>query len=301
MSGRVVWSLLLAGCAVVVAGGFRETRGAEPVVLWPQGAPGALGKEPADVPTLTPYLAPKERATGAAVVVCPGGGYGRLAEHEGRPVAEWLNTIGVTAFVLKYRLGPRYKHPSMLQDAQRAVRTVRARAAEWGLDPRRIGILGFSAGGHLASTAGTHFDAGRPGDADPVERVSSRPDVMILVYPVITMREKTHAGSKKNLLGDNPPSELVALLSNEEQVTKETPPAFLVHTVNDAGVPVENTLMFVSALRRAGVPFELHLYERGPHGFGLGTARDNRPADPVLSTWPAHAADWLRLHGFATK
>ena len=299
MFGRLVCSFMLAGFVVAVFGSFKGVRAAEPFALWPQGAPGALGKEPADVPTLTPYLAPKERATGAAVIVCPGGGYGRLADHEGQPVAEWLNTVGVTAFVLKYRLGPRYQHPSMLQDAARAIRTVRARAAEWGLDPARVGILGFSAGGHLASTAGTHFDAGKAEAADPVERVSSRPAVMLLIYPVITMRERTHAGSKRNLLGENPAPELVALLSNEEQVTKETPPAFVVHTVEDAGVPVENSLMFVSALRRAGVPFELHLYERGPHGFGLGTARGNRPADPVLSTWPAHAADWLRLHGFA--
>ncbi|HEX8503671.1 MAG TPA: alpha/beta hydrolase [Pyrinomonadaceae bacterium] len=292
---------MLTGLVVFVSGGFKEAGAAEPVVLWPQGAPGAAGKEAADVPTLTPYLAPKETATGAAVVVCPGGGYGHLAEHEGRPVAEWLNTVGVTAFVLKYRLGPRYKHPAMLQDAARAVRTVRARAGEWGLDPARVGILGFSAGGHLASTAGTHFDAGKPDAADPVERVSSRPDVMILVYPVITMREKTHAGSRKNLLGESPTPELVALLSNEEQVTKETPPAFLVHTMTDTAVPVENTLAFVSALRRAGVPFELHLYERGPHGFGLGTARPNRPADPVLSTWPARCADWLKLRGFVKQ
>jgi acetyl esterase/lipase len=301
MFGRLAGVFMLLGLVVTVFGSFNTARAAEPFALWPQGAPGALGKEPLDVPTLTPYLAPKEKATGASIVICPGGGYQHLADHEGRPVAEWLNSIGVTAFVLKYRLGPRYHHPSMLQDAARAVRTVRARASEWGLDPERVGILGFSAGGHLASTAGTHFDAGRPGATDPVERVSSRPSVMILIYPVITMREKTHGGSKKNLLGDNPSSELVALLSNEEQVTKETPPAFLVHTMNDAAVPVENTLMFVGALRRAGVPFELHLYERGPHGFGLGTARDGKPADPILSTWPAHCADWLRLHNFAAK
>ena len=301
MFARLVCSLMLAVFAAAVLGPPEEARAAEPFPLWPQGAPGALGREPQDVPTLTPYLAPKGRATGAAVIVCPGGGYGRLADHEGRPVAEWLNTIGVTAFVLKYRLGPRYRHPSMLQDAGRAIRTVRARAAEWGLDPERVGILGFSAGGHLASTAGTHFDAGKADAADPVERVSSRPSLMLLVYPVITMREKTHAGSRRNLLGESPTPELVALLSNEEQVTKETPPAFVVHTVNDAGVPVENSLMFVSALRGAGVPFELHLYERGPHGFGLGTARGRNPADPILSTWPAHAADWLRLHGFAAK
>jgi acetyl esterase/lipase len=301
MFRRLVWSLLWACLAVTGSGAFEKVKATEPVVLWPQGAPGALGHAAEDVPTLTPFPAPGEKATGAAVIICPGGGYGHLADHEGRPVAEWLNSIGVTAFVLKYRLGPRYHHPAMLQDAARAIRTLRARAAEWGIDPARVGILGFSAGGHLASTAGTHFDAGKPGDADPVERVSSRPDVMILIYPVITMREKTHAGSKKNLLGDNPTPELVALLSNEEQVTKETPPAFLVHTMTDAAVPVENTLMFVAALRRAGVPFELHLYERGPHGFGLGTAREGKPADPVLSTWPARCADWLRLHGFAAK
>ena len=302
MFRRLIRSLLLACLAVGGAGAFEKARAAEPFALWPQGAPGALGHEPEDVPTLTPYPAPKEKATGAAFVICPGGGYGHLSlEHEGRAVAEWLNSIGVTAFVLKYRLGPRYHHPVMLQDAARAIRTVRARAAEWGLDPERVGILGFSAGGHLASTAGTHFDAGKPDSADPIERVSSRPSLMILIYPVITMRELTHAGSKRNLLGESPTPELVALLSNEEQVTKETPPTFLVHTMNDAAVPVENTLMFVAALRKAGVPFELHLYERGPHGFGLGTARDNKPADPILSTWPAHAADWLRLHGFAAK
>ena len=298
---RVGWPLLLAGFAVAGLGALVEARAAEPVVLWPQGAPGALGREPADVPTLTPYPAPREKATGAAIVVCPGGGYQHLAEHEGRPVAEWLNSLGVSAFVLKYRLGPRYRHPAMSQDAARAVRTVRARAVEWGLDPARVGILGFSAGGHLASTAGTHFDAGRADAADPVERVSSRPDLLVLVYPVITMREKTHAGSRRNLLGESPAPELVALLSNEERVTKETPPAFLVHTMTDTAVPVENTLAFVAALRRAGVPFELHVYERGPHGFGLGAARPNRPADPVLSTWPERCADWLRLHGFAAR
>src|SRR5215212_5489230 len=220
MLGRFAWSFMLAGFVVAALGSFDTARAAEPFALWPQGAPGALGKEAADVPTLTPYLAPKEKATGAAFVICPGGGYQHLADHEGRPVAEWLNSVGVTAFVLKYRLGPRYHHPSMLQDAARAIRTVRARASEWGLDPERVGILGFSAGGHLASTTGTHFDAGRADAADPVERVSSRPSLMILIYPVITMREKTHAGSRRNLLGENPAPELVALLSNEEQVTK---------------------------------------------------------------------------------
>jgi acetyl esterase/lipase len=292
---RTVRTLLLIG-TIISCGALTEASAVEPIVLWPQGAPGALGREPVDIPTLTPYLPPKERATGAAIIICPGGGYEHLAEHEGRPVAEWLNSVGVTAFVLKYRLGPRYHHPAPLEDAARAIRTVRARASEWGLDPERIGILGFSAGGHLAATAGTHFDAGQRNATDPIERVSSRPSVLILIYPVITMRERTHAGSKKNLLGGDPKPELVALLSNEEQVTKETPPAFLVHTMTDTTVPVENTLMFVSALRKAGVPFELHLYERGPHGFGLGTKPG--AADPILATWPGHCADWLRLHGF---
>jgi pectinesterase len=266
-----------------------------PIVLWPDGAPGAAGKEPVDIPTLTPFLPLKEKATGAAVIVCPGGGYDHLANHEGAPVAEWLNSIGITAFVLKYRLGPRYHHPAPLQDAARAIRTIRAQAAEWKIDPERIGILGFSAGGHLASTIATHFDSGKPDAADPIERLSSRPNLAILIYPVITMREKTHAGSKKNLLGDNPAPELIALLSNDEQVTKETPPTFLVHTMTDPNVPVDNTLLFVAALRKAGVPFELHLFERGPHGFGLGGN------DPILSTWPARCADWLRVHGFALQ
>jgi len=264
-----------------------------PIVLWPAGAPGAVGSDPVDVPTLTPFLLPKEKATGAAVIVLPGGGYTHLADHEGRPVAEWLNSIGITSFVLKYRIGPRYHHPAPLEDAARAIRTVRARAREWNIDPERIGILGFSAGGHLASTIGTHFDSGKVETLDPIERASSRPDLMILIYPVITMGPQGHAGSRKSLLGPDPSPELVALLSNEAQVTKETPPTFLVHTMTDAAVPVENSLMFVSALRKAGVPFELHLYERGPHGFGLADK------DPVLASWPDRCADWLRIHKFA--
>lgn len=266
-----------------------------PIVLWPNGAPGAVGKEPGDIPTLTPFLPPKEKASGAALIICPGGGYSHLSDREGPPVAEWLNTLGITAFVLKYRIGPRYHHPAPLEDAARALRTVRARAAEWGLDPERIGIQGFSAGGHLASTLGTHFDSGKSDAADPIERVSSKPNLMILVYPVITMRELTHAGSKKFLLGDNPKPEMIALLSNEEHVTKETPPTFIVHTMTDATVPVENSMLFSTALRKAGVPFEFHLYERGPHGFALGGK------DPILATWLARCADWLRLHGFITQ
>lgn len=264
---------------------------AEPIILWSKGAPGAVGTAPEDIPTLTPYL-PTGKANGSAVIVCPGGGYSHLADHEGGPVAEWLNSIGITAFVLKYRLGPRYRHPAPMQDVARAIRTVRARASEWKLDTHRIGVLGFSAGGHVASTAGTHYDAGQPTSTDLIERVSSRPDLMVLIYPVITMRALTHGGSKHLLLGDNPPEELVALMSNEEQVNKETPPTFLVHTANDSVVPVENSLQFVAALRKSGVAFELHIYEKGPHGFGLGGT------DPILSTWPARCADWLHLQGF---
>lgn len=284
--------LLLSFLSVAYSQAAKTEAGA-PIVLWSGGAPGALGHEPIDTPTITPYVAPKASSTGAAIIICPGGGYQHLADHEGRPVAEWLNTLGITAFVLKYRLGPKYHHPTQLQDAARAMRTVRSRAAEWGVDPKRIGILGFSAGGHLASTLGTHFDSGKPDSSDPVERASSRPDLMILIYPVITMRGLTHSGSKTNLIGKEPSPELVALLSNEEQVTKETPPAFLVHTMNDAAVPVENSINFAMALRKAGVPFEFHLYERGPHGFGLAQK------DPILATWPGRCADWLGLHGFA--
>ena len=264
-----------------------------PIVLWPGGAPGALGNGPVDIPTLTPYLAPKDQATGAAIIICPGGGYEHLSDREGGPIAERLNAMGIIAFVLKYRIGPRYHHPAPLQDAARAIRLVRARAGEWKIDPERIGIMGFSAGGHLAATIGTHFDPGKPDSSDPIERVSSRPNVMVLVYPVITMKDSTHAGSRRNLLGPNPTPELLALLSNEEHVTKETPPTFLIHTMTDASVPVENSLAFVAALRKAGVPFEFHLYERGPHGFALGGN------DPILITWSDRLADWLRLRNFA--
>jgi acetyl esterase/lipase len=285
-------AILFAAHVSALDGQVATTPPHEQIVLWPAGAPGAIGSEAADIPTLTPYIPPKQIATGAAIVVCPGGGYQHLADHEGGPVAEWLNSIGVTAFVLKYRIAPRYHHPAPMLDAARAIRTVRARAAEWGIDPRKIGILGFSAGGHVASTAGTHYDAGSPESADPVERVSSRPDLLVLVYPVITMGAKAHAGSKRNLIGPAPDPSLVTLLSNEEQVNSQTPPAFLVHTVDDPGVAVDNSMMFAAALQRAGVPYEMHLYQHGPHGFGLG-------ADlPGVSTWPGLCAGWLRLQGF---
>src|SRR5580700_3887093 len=263
-------------------------------LLWPAGAPGALGSEPADQPSLTPFVLPKGSGSGAAVVICPGGSYVNLSmDKEGYAVAKWLNTLGVSAFVLKYRLGPRYHHPIELGDAQRAIRTVRSRAADYAFEPDRIGIMGFSAGGHLASTAGTHFDAGNASAADPIDRAGSRPDFLVLCYPVISFTSFVHAGSKRNLLGENPDPKLVENLSNELQVTKETPPTFLFHTTTDATVPVEDSVMFYSALRKAGVPAELHIYERGPHGVGLAQA------DPVLSSWPGRLADWLRIHGWA--
>ena len=262
-------------------------------LLWPGGAPGANGTAEIDQPTLTPYVAPAGRGTGAAIVVCPGGGYRNLAiDHEGDQVARWLNSLGVSAFVLKYRLGPKYHHPVELGDAQRAIRMVRSKAAEYRVSPDRIGIMGFSAGGHLASTAGTHFDAGNASAADPVDRLGSRPDFLVLGYPVISFTTPyTHKGSLLNLLGENPDPKLVENLSNELQVTAQTPPTFLFHTNADTAVPVENSVLFYLALRKAGVPAEMHIYEHGPHGVGLA------PLDEALSSWPARLADWLRGRG----
>jgi acetyl esterase/lipase len=283
------WMLLLVGgCLAAV-----ENPPAPKVeLLWPDGAPGAIGNNEADKPSLTLFPAPADKANGAAVVVCPGGGYGGLAtDHEGFQVGRWLNSFGVTAFMVKYRVAP-YRHPVPLQDAQRAIRIVRSRAKEWSVDPARIGILGFSAGGHLASTAGTHFDDGSPDAKDPIDRVSCRPDFMILIYPVITLEPPyAHTGSRDNLLGRPADPALVENLCNEKQVTAKTPPTFLVHTSGDTGVPAENSILFYLALRKAKVPAEMHVYEKGQHGFGLA------PGDPVLSTWPKHCEDWMRSRG----
>jgi len=267
--------------------------------LWPAGAPGALGIADKDIPTLAPFFPAPEKAAGAAIVVLPGGGYGGLAPHEGQGYADWLNEHGVAAFVLKYRLGSGgYRHPIMLQDAARALRLVRARAGEWKLDPKRIGIMGSSAGGHLASTLLTHFDAGKPDAADPIERQSSRPDLGILCYPVITMGQFTHQGSKNNLLGKDPAPDLVRELSNELHVTKETPPCFIWHTGEDSSVPVENSLHFADALRKAGVRFDLHVYEKGGHGIGLGRqpygGGDRHP-------WARDCLFWLKERGWVKQ
>ena len=285
---------IVAVCFLSLIAGA-QTNGAFP--LWSQGAPGALGNEDKDTPTLTPYLPEPAKANGAAFVICPGGGYGGLAPYEGEHYARFLVEQGIAGFVLKYRLGSAgYRHPAMLQDAARAVRTLRARAAEWKLDPKKIGIMGSSAGGHLASTLLTHFDAGRPEDQDAIERQSSRPDLGILCYPVITMGEFTHQGSRDNLLGKNPSAELVRNLSNELQVTKETPACFIWHTGEDKAVPVENSLQFAEALRKAAVPFDLHIYQKGAHGLGLGTHQwDPEHRHP----WTQDLVYWLKGQGFA--
>jgi acetyl esterase/lipase len=273
-----------------------QGRAPQPELLWPDGAPGAQGTQDEDKPTLTPYVVPAGRGVGTAVIVCPGGGYLHLSmEKEGSDVARWLNSLGVTAFVLKYRLGPKYHHPIELGDAQRAIRTVRSRAAEYRVMPDRVGIMGFSAGGHLASTAATHFDAGNASAPDPIDRLGSRPDFVILGYPVISFGTYAHKGSLHALLGDNPDPKLVELLSNELQVTAQTPPAFLFHTTEDKTVPVENSVLFYLALRKAGVPAEMHIYEHGPHGVGLA------PTDEALSSWPARLADWLRGRGLLNE
>jgi acetyl esterase/lipase len=283
-------SVLISLCAMASA-----ARGEDSFPLWPEGAPGALGKSSNDIPTLTVFLPAADKVSGAAIVVCPGGGYGGLASHEGPDYALFLNQQGVAAFVLRYRLGSQgYRHPRMVEDAQRAIRTVRARAAEWKVDPHRVGIMGSSAGGHLASTALTHFDAGNPNASDSVERQSSRPDIGILCYAVITMGPNTHQGSKNNLLGKEPSPELVELLSNEKQVTTNTPPCFLWHTAEDKAVKVENSLEFAAALQRHGVPFDLHVYQKGRHGIGLA----DKPPFNHPHPWAGDLVFWLKEQRF---
>ena len=264
------------------------------IPLFPNGAPNAQGTASEDIPTLTLYPVKGEGVSPTGVIVCPGGGYGHLSmKHEGYDVADWLNQHGISAFVLKYRLGPKYRYPNQLLDAQRALRWVRAHAVEYGIKEEQIGIWGFSAGGHLASTAGTHFDLGKKDPRDDIDKQSCRPDFMVLAYPVITMKTMTtHQGSLRNLLGENPDPALVTLLSNELQVTSKTPPTFLFHTTEDPVVPVENSISFYLALRRAGVPAEMHIYLKGHHGVGLASK------DPVLHTWTDHLFDWLKVNNF---
>jgi acetyl esterase/lipase len=264
--------------------------------LWEGVSPGAKGASDDDKPTLTLYPIRAGAAgsePGAAVIIAPGGSYQRLAaNHEGRQVANWFNAQGVTAFVLRYRLGPTYHHPIQMQDAQRAIRIVRARAREFGIRPDSVGMMGFSAGGHLASTVATHFDRGDESAQDPVERVSSRPDFVILAYPVITMTaEYAHKGSVAALLGEHPDPKLARQMSGEFQVTKDTPPTFLFTTSADTAVPAENSVAYYLALHKAGVAAELHVFETGPHGVGLALG------DPALGEWSTLLRNWLRGRG----
>jgi acetyl esterase/lipase len=266
------------------------------IPLWEKGAPGALGNADVDTPTITFYRA-NRAANGTAVVVAPGGGYQGLAmDHEGRQIAGFFNAMGVTAFVLKYRLGPKYRHPIELGDAQRAIRLVRSRATEFGIVPDRIGMMGFSAGGHLTATAGTHFDDGKNDAVDPIDGASSRPDFLILGYPVITFDPGvTHSGSVRNLLGENPDPKLLQELSNELHVTERTPPTFLFHTNADTAVVPENSVRFYLALRKAKVPAEMHIFENGPHGVGLALG------EPALAPWSMLLTNWLHGRGLLTK
>ena len=289
--------------AAVAALGRQEKPSSAAIPLWPEGVPGAIkdaGPETLDEglvrnvhePSLTPYLPPPGRANGTAVIICPGGGYTVLAiEKEGAAVAKWLNTLGISAFVLKYRL-KEYGHPAPLRDVLRAVRLLRSEAPRGGIQADRIGVIGFSAGGHLAASAATLFDAPEGRTGAELDRVSARPDFAILVYPVIALSGPyAHAGSRRALIGEAPAPALVDALSLDARVTKDTPPAFLVHGGTDTAVPPENSTLFYLALRRSGVPAELHAYERGIHGFGL------QPDHGPVSGWPNRCAEWMAAKG----
>jgi acetyl esterase/lipase len=291
-------AFLLASFTALQAQDGKKEPGKPPLEpLWPDGAPGAKGNAATDIPAVMVYLPAKDKANGAAIVICPGGGYGGLAiDHEGYQIANWLNDHGIAGIILKYRLGPKYHHPSQLHDAQRAIRYTRAHAKEWGIDPGRVGILGFSAGGHLASTAGTHFDRSQPDAKDAIDRLSCRPDFMVLMYPVITLTGPyAHGGSRNNLLGQKPDPQLVESLCNDKQVTADTPPTFLVHTSQDTGVPPENSVLFYLALSKHKVPAELHIYEKGKHGLGLG------PRELPYASWSERCIAWMQSRNLLSK
>jgi len=287
-------SMYLSTCGVTLAILACAAAAAGPELLWPDGAPLLDANRPKTAPTITLHRPAKDKANGVAVVVCPGGGYGGVVmSYEGHDIARWLNGFGITAAVVKYRVRP-YRHPAPMLDGKRAMRLVRSRAKQLAIDPNRIGIMGFSAGGHLASTVGTHFDVGDPNAADPIDRVSCRPDFMVLVYPVITMGPKTHAGSRRNLLGRSPSAADVELLSNEKQVSKDTPPTFLAHSRVDQLVPVANNEMFHKALKAHGVATEFFELSTGLHGLGCGKGAE-------WVAWQAKCATWLKARGLAEK
>lgn len=281
----------------------------EILTLWPDEIPNSQDSDQTETieqdditwieqvnePTLEVFLPPKGNATGQAVVICPGGGYRGVAyDIEGTEIAKFLNTKGIAGFVLKYRMpgaeSVEVRNEAPLQDAKRALRTVRANAEKWNVSENKIGVMGFSAGGHLASTLGTHFnheDTFEP--LNHIDSISARPDFMILVYPVITMKDPhTHQGSKNNLLGENPDEEIVEYYSNETQITPDTPPTFLIHATDDDAVPVENSLLFYQALKDNNIPAEMHIYPEGGHGFNLGLGRGH------LEGWTDRLYDWLR-------
>lgn len=295
--GAVQPHVLLIAAAVLIAWDAMPGlgRAAEPpeIKLWENGAPGSPPTKPQDEPVL--YIKrPSGPATSTAVIILPGGGYAGLAmSYEGLDVGDWFNSFGATAFVLKYRMrGTGHMHPVPMMDGQRAIRTVRARAAEWHIDPMRIGVMGFSAGGHLASTIATHFDKGATKKGDSIDRVSSRPDFLILCYPVISLVEPyAHHGSVENLLGKSPDSNLLYSLSNETQVSPQTPPTFIFQTSEDIGVPAENSVAFYLALHKAGVPVEMHIFQAGKHGVGLAKNV------PGTSKWPELCHEWLKTRG----
>ncbi len=283
-----------AQISVAVPATAAAASGPVPMLLWAGGAPGALGDADEDKPTLAAYI-PANNPTKTAVVIAPGGGYAHLSMvKEGSDVAAWLNARGVAAFVLKYRLGMKYHSPIELGDAQRAIRTVRANAVQYGIAPDHIGMWGFSAGGHLTASAGTMFDAGNVASVDPVEQQSSRPDFLVLAYPVITMQDPyLHKGSRTFLLGDTPTQTAMDAMSPEMHVTAQTPPTFLFSTTDDKTVPVLNSVMFYTALIKAGVPAEMHIFQHGGHGAGLA------PANPQLEPWTEMLAKWMQERGYA--
>jgi len=288
--GQLVLFLILGLFSILP----NPTKAAEPndleLPLWAEGAPGALGKEAKDIPKITVRKVDSNKPTGA-LIICPGGGYGGLAmDHEGKQMVDWANSIGLTAVLCDYRhRGKGYGHPAPLQDAQRAVRSVRANANQWNIDPNKIGIIGFSAGGHLVSTVITQFDAGDSESTDPIAKQSSRPDFAILCYPVISMGSSfTHRGSEVNLLGQNASLETLVQFASERNVRSDTPPTFLMHTVEDKPVPVENSLVFYQAMVAKHVPGELHVYQKGPHGVGLAKSI------PGTSDWPVACQRWLK-------
>lgn len=313
-SAILFFSLLFGvslSCGSSLSRGVASAAEPERMPLWPDtaggepGAPGAVGNAPGDRPELIVYRAPKAAGATAAsptaaVVIVPGGGYGHLASgHEGTAIAEWFNSMGVTAGICMYRhrnSGSGYGHPHPLLDAHRAVRLMRAHAGEWGVDPERVGIIGFSAGGHLAASVSTTKGIESDAAEDAVDRQSSRPDFAILCYPVIALgRDYTHLGSQRNLLGNDADAELLTSLSPDNRVTAETPPTFLFHTTADTGVSPKNSLVYYQALLEKGVPAELHIFENGKHGVGLATEIEGTQA------WPELCKAWLKGHGIVAK